>query len=135
MLAATQSDSQALLPCFSLKCEFRTSCRCSWNEPNQPGSWDPQGPGDPYPPTKNMSAQWPLFEDLFIRAVRGLKAADLPDVKIGGPAFAIPESVISEPQNGVDLVEFVHRLVNEQVPVDFFSWHRCVLLRLTCSRL
>ena len=79
---------------------------------------------DPYPPTKNMSSQWPLFEELFIQAVKALKGANLSNVKIGGPAFSVSESEITEPQGGVDLVKFVQRLVKEDVPLDFFSWHR-----------
>ena len=71
-----------------------------------------------------MSAQWPLFEELFIQAVKGLKGAHFRNVKIGGPAFSIPESDISEPQGGVSMVKFVEKLVKENVPLDFLSWHR-----------
>ena len=78
-----------------------------------------------------MTKHFPLFEELFSRAVTVLKR-NFPGVKVGGPGFAVGTDCTPDPVTGklrvggqgVDLQRFVENLVREKVPIDFISWHR-----------
>ncbi len=105
-----------------------------WNEPNEPGFWQPWPKacrGGPCNSTDNMTAHWPLFEDLFSQAARALKA-NFPKVKVGGPGLGIssyctPDSVTNRSRTGgqgVHIKPFIQKLVAQNVPLDFISWHR-----------
>jgi hypothetical protein len=82
--------------------------------------------------TDNRTKHWPLFEDLFVRAVGALKSALPPHVKVGGPGFGVGSYCTPDPATGrmrlggqgVDLLPFFDRLVRNATPLDFFSWHR-----------
>jgi hypothetical protein len=104
-----------------------------WNEPNEPGFWNPAPKSCVEGCTNkdNMTTHWPLFEALFMQAVAALKQ-HFPHVKVGGPGFAVSTSCTSNPaagaapdvgSQGVDLAPFVEKLVREKVPLDFISWH------------
>ena len=74
---------------------------------------------------------WPLFEELFTRAVLALKR-NFPAVKIGGPGMGLSSYCTPDPTTGrkrvggqgVEMQPFVERLVRDKVPLDFVSWHR-----------
>ena len=105
-----------------------------WNEPNEPGFWQPWPKAcraGPCNSTDNMTAHWPLFEQLFSEAARAIKA-NFPHVKVGGPGLGISSYCTPDPATnrsrtggqGVDIKPFIDKLVAEQVPLDFLSFHR-----------
>ena len=105
-----------------------------WNEPNEPGFWQPWPKAcraGPCNSTDNMTAHWPLFEDLFSQAARALKA-NFPQVKVGGPGLGISSYCTPDPATnrsrtggqGVNIKPFIQKLVAENVPLDFLSFHR-----------
>jgi hypothetical protein len=78
-----------------------------------------------------MTKHWPLFEELFGRAVTALKR-NFPALKVGGPglglsSYCTPDPASGRPRvggQGVEMQPFIEKLVREKVPVDFISWHR-----------
>lgn len=56
------------------------------------------------------------YTELYIRAVKGLKEGD-PDAVVGGPSVAFIEN------RGNEAKAFLDRVLEEGVPLDFFSYH------------